>query len=148
MTIKVKRHFLILIFLCLLNNITIAQTVVTQIPDRLAPANSVLMTGFIAEKLDEAYNNRILTQDVDRLIEPFKNRTEDKCWQSEFWGKWFTSAVQAYKYKPEPELKKRPDIAVLKLLSTQTPDGYIGNYAEDKHLDPRYLNRIRPVSFC
>jgi DUF1680 family protein len=135
MTIQFKKYYLILILIGFKNNINIAQIAASQISDRLAPAISVSINGFVGEKLNEAYKNRILAQDIDRLVEPFKNRTEDKCWQSEFWGKWFTSAVQAYKYKPEPELKKTLDLAVAKLLSTQTPDGYIGNYAEDKHLE-------------
>lgn len=102
--------------------------------DQLYPAQSVRMNGFIAGKLDSSYQNRILAQDVDRLIAPFSNRTETSCWQSEFWGKWFTSAVLAYRYKPEPQLKKVLDHAVEGLIATQTPDGYIGNYADNKHL--------------
>lgn len=103
--------------------------------DNLFPANSAVLTGFAGGKLDASYKNRILAQDVSRLVEPFRNRTEDRCWQSEFWGKWFTSAVLAYRYRPEPELKTILDKAVSGLLSTQTPDGYIGNYADSKHLE-------------
>lgn len=105
------------------------------ITDKLQPATSAALTGFIGEKLDLAYNNRILAQDVNRLIEPFRNRTEDRCWQSEFWGKWFTSAVQAYRYKPGDALKHTLDSAVLGLIRTQLPDGYIGNYTAGKHLE-------------
>ncbi len=78
-----------------------------------------------------------MAQDADRLIEPFKlkNRTETHLWQNEFWGKWFTSAVLAYKYQPSPELKKVLDHSVSSLLATQTPDGYIGNYAAAHRLE-------------
>ncbi|GEO10154.1 glycoside hydrolase family 127 protein [Segetibacter aerophilus] len=93
------------------------------------------MTGFVGQRLNASYKNRILAQDVNRLIEPFKNRTEDRCWQSEFWGKWFTSAVQAYNYRRDPSLKSKIDAAVAELIKTQTPDGYIGNYADAKHLE-------------
>jgi len=106
-----------------------------KIEDQLTPAEAASLTGFVGQKMDASYKNRILAQDVDRLIQPFKNRTEDHCWQSEFWGKWFTSAVQAYKYHPEPELKAKIDGAVTALINTQTPDGYIGNYADAKHLE-------------
>ena len=102
--------------------------------DALFPAQSALIGGFIGGKLDASYQNRIMAQDVDRLIAPFRNRIETSCWQSEFWGKWFTSAVLAYRYRPEPQLKKVLDQAVDGLIATQTPDGYIGNYADDKHL--------------
>ena len=104
------------------------------VEDALHPANAVLISGYVGEKLNLSWQNRILAQDVDRLVLPFRNRTETSCWQSEFWGKWFTSAVLAYRYRPDPRLKIMLDKAVNELLATQTPDGYIGNYAADKHL--------------
>ena len=130
----VKRCFLLLWF-CWGSRTGFAQQSVTpKIADRLQPAAAAQMTGFVSEKLEAAYKNRIEAQDVPRLIAPFKNRTEDRCWQSEFWGKWFTSAVMAYRFRPEPQLKAMIDNAVTQLFQTQTPDGYIGNYAEAKHL--------------
>jgi hypothetical protein len=111
-----------------------ASTSFAQISDQLTPARSVHINGFIGGKLDASYHNRILAQDENRLIAPFRERTETRCWQSEFWGKWFTSAVLAYRYHPDPELKKKLDNAVQGLIATQTPDGYIGNYAADKRL--------------
>lgn len=105
------------------------------ITDNLFPANSAALTGFAGAKLDASYKNRILAQDVNQLVEPFRHRNEDQCYQNEFWGKWFTSAVLAYSYRPEPKLKSILDQAVSGLLSTQTPDGYIGNYAKDKQLE-------------
>ena len=105
------------------------------INDVFQTAQSVRMQGFIGEKLDAAYQNRILAQDVDHFVEPFKNRNEDRCWQTEFWGKWFTSAVLAYRYKPTAKLKKTLDYAVDELIKTQLADGYIGNYLEAKRLE-------------
>lgn len=114
----------------------VAQTPIKPVvTDRLQPAGAVRMSGYLGEKLDAAYENRIMAQDVDRLVAPFTKRTEETCWQSEFWGKWFTSAVQAYRYRPEPKLKAVLDDAVTKLISTQTPDGYIGNYSEARRLE-------------
>jgi hypothetical protein len=132
----VSKNNLLLIpsfFICL---VTYSQNgVVTKVKDKLEPGQAVAMKGFIGEKLESSYKNRILAQDVDRLIEPFKNRTESSCWQTEFWGKWFTSAVQAYRYHPTAALKAKIDDAVTKLIRTQTPDGYIGNYASENHLE-------------
>ena len=104
------------------------------VEDALHPANAVLISGYVGEKLNLSWQNRILAQDVDRLVEPFRNRTETSCWQSEFWGKWITSAILAYRYRPEPQLKAILDKAVTGLISTQTSDGYIGNYADGSHL--------------
>src|ERR1700733_5372071 len=100
--------------------------------DILQPVEAPQLTGFIGEKLDDAYKNRIIMQDADRLVKPFLNRTETSCWQSEFWGKWFTSAILAYRYKPTIALKSMLDKSVADLIATQAPDGYIGNYAPDK----------------
>lgn len=104
------------------------------VTDALTPATATTISGFIGGKLDAAYKNRILAQDVDRLVNAFKTHTETRCWQTEFWGKWFTSAVLAYRYRPEPRLKEVLDRAVAGILSTQTEDGYIGNYAPASRL--------------
>jgi hypothetical protein len=130
-----KKSNLLLLF-CLSMYLTSAQQPsILKIYDESKPGTAVQLTGFVGEKLDAAYNNRILAQNVDRLIQPFKNRTEESCWQSEFWGKWFTSAEQAYQYRTDPKLKAIIDSAVTKLIATQTPDGYIGNYTDAKHLE-------------
>lgn len=105
------------------------------IQDYLSPATSVQLQGFTGQKFNNAYTNRILAQNLDRLIEPFKNRTETRCWQSEFWGKWMTSAILAYQYRPEPQLKAILDQSVVKLIATQSPDGYIGNYTDQAQLE-------------
>lgn len=106
------------------------------VKDVLSPILSMQLDGYLAGKLEGSLNNRILAQDVSRLIEPFKpeNRTETLYWQTEFWGKWFTSAALAYQYHPEARLKKVLDSAANDLLATQTPDGYIGNYAAANRL--------------
>jgi hypothetical protein len=104
------------------------------IEDRLHAADAAVIHGYVGEKLDASFRNRILAQDIDRLISPFRNRTETSCWQSEFWGKWITSAILAYRYRPELQLKIILDKAVSGLIATQTSDGYIGNYADDSHL--------------
>ena len=115
---------------------TFGQSIVKPaVTDQLHIAQSAIINGFVGEKLDASYENRILAQDVNRLVEPFRNRTETSCWQSEFWGKWFTSAVLAYRYRPEPKLKNILDKAVAELIATQTPDGYIGNYTEASKLE-------------
>jgi len=105
------------------------------ITDRLHPLDSISLGGYVGSKLDASYEHRILAQDAGRLVEPFRHRTESSCWQSEFWGKWFTSAVLAYRYRPEPRLRRLLDSSVTDLIATQTTDGYIGNYKEDRRLE-------------
>jgi len=126
------------ILVCIFRNSLTAQPGNSRVVDDvLRPSAAVTLSGYLGNKLAESITNRITAQDADRLIEPFKleNRTETHLWQNEFWGKWFTSAVLAYKYQPSPELKKVLDRSVSALLATQTPDGYIGNYAATHRLE-------------
>ncbi len=90
--------------------------------------------GHLGNKIDWCIQNRIVEQSVDELIEPFNYKNETRWWQTEFWGKWITSAISAYQYQPTVALKEKIDLAVKKLLQTQMPDGYIGNYADAAHL--------------
>lgn len=132
-----RKNYVLLCFLHItLITYTFGQSPVKPaVTDQLYPAQSAQIGGFVGERLDASYENRILAQDVNRLVKPFRNRTETSCWQSEFWGKWFTSAVLAYRYRPEPKLKNILDKAVAELIATQTPDGYIGNYTEASQLE-------------
>lgn len=102
--------------------------------DKLSTSTAAKINRFVGEKFDVSYSNRILAQDVHRLVHPFTVREENHCWQSEFWGKWFTSAVLAYQYNPTPELANKLKMAVDELIETQTPDGYIGNYSPENRL--------------
>lgn len=132
-----RKSYVLLCFLHVtLITYTFGQPIVKPvITDQLHSAQSAQMGDFVGERLNASYQNRILSQDVDRLVEPFRHRTETSCWQSEFWGKWFTSAVLAYRYHPETKFKNILDKAVSELIATQTPDGYIGNYTEASQLE-------------
>ncbi|MHB1922970.1 MAG: glycoside hydrolase family 127 protein [Chitinophagaceae bacterium] len=133
---KRKKYFLLLLLQIGIVPFTFGQVVVKPVvSDQLHPAQSVLLGGFVGEKLNASYQNRILAQDFNRLVQPFRIRNETSCWQSEFWGKWFTSAVMAYRYHPGRELKSILDQADSELIATQTPDGYIGNYTEASQLE-------------
>ncbi|MGJ1238595.1 beta-L-arabinofuranosidase domain-containing protein [Sphingobacterium siyangense] len=104
--------------------------------DKVVPTYDVELEGYINDRLVNSINNRILAQDVDRLVNVFdpKNRLETDMWQSEFWGKWFTSAVLAYKFKPSEQLFQTLEKAVYGLINNQTADGYIGNYKQESRL--------------
>ena len=110
------------------------QPVSLAVADILHATEAPQLTGYLAGRLDAAYQHRIMEQNIEKLVQPFLTRTETSCWQTEFWGKWFTSAVLAYRYKPSPALKAILDKSVTDLVQTQDADGYIGNYAPGKHL--------------
>ena len=96
--------------------------------------SDVKIGGYPGSFIDLCINERIKKQDIEHLIEPFKTQTETRLWQSEFWGKWMLSAVDAWKYKQDAELMKTMQMAVAGLLETQLENGYIGNYAPEAQL--------------
>lgn len=132
---KRKTIFFISAVLTLSQSICAQHKVKPAVNDALSRAETMHITNFVGTRLDAAYQNGILARDVETLIRPFTQHDEHSCWQSEFWGKWFTSAVLAYQYKPTPELSRILKKAVDGLIATQTKEGYIGNYAPESRLD-------------
>jgi uncharacterized protein len=96
--------------------------------------SDVKISGYTGEKIDLCISERIKKQDIEHLIEPFRLKNETWAWQSEFWGKWMLSAVEAWKYTQDPELMSIIKTAVSGLLETQLENGYIGNYAPESQL--------------
>lgn len=93
------------------------------------------ISGYLGNRIDECIEHRVKAQDVEHLIEPFRQRTETRRWQSEFWGKWIQGAIGSYRYNKDPELYQILKNAAEGLMATQTADGYIGNYALDAQLE-------------
>lgn len=129
---KDKKNTYLIIVLLLVSIVSLmAQSKSSDlVNDELSPAITAKLNGYLSERLELSYHNRIMAQDVYRLVEPFTKKTEDHLWQCEFWGKWITSAILAYKYKPTTELKIKIDQAVDLIIKTQDLNGYIGNYSE------------------
>ncbi len=109
---------------------------VAKVSDKLfeSPVGATRMEGYLGGKIDLCIAQRIKKADVEHLVEPFRHRNESNFWQSEFWGKWMLSAVGAYEYRRDPKLRAMMENAVSKLIATQTPDGYIGNYPPETQL--------------
>ena len=101
-----------------------------------APPGAVSLRGWIGARIDACISNRVMKQDIGRLVQPFVDRQEHDImgWRCEYWGKWFTSAALGYDYQPTPQRRAILDEAVRALLATQSPDGYIGTYRPDSHL--------------
>jgi hypothetical protein len=72
------------------------------------PLNDVRLSGRLGQAIDLCVKNRVMAQDGEHLVEPFRRRGETTCWSSEFWGKWFTSAVAAQRYTGDPKLLETP----------------------------------------
>lgn len=101
-----------------------------------APPGAVRLGGLLGDRIDAAITGRIFAQDIDRVITPYRTRTEsnDGHWRCEYWGKWFLSAALAAGYDASPENTGRLAGALEGLLATQDESGYIGTYRDDAHL--------------
>ena len=90
--------------------------------------------GYPGNKIDLCINERIKKQDYNYLVEPFRYKNETRLWQTEFWGKWMLSAVEAWKYTHDKDLMGMMKNAVSGLIETQLENGYIGNYSPESQL--------------
>lgn len=100
-----------------------------------APYGSIHFDGYVGEKMDLCINNGLMAQDIDRLVKPFRDKPDENWgFRSEFWGKWYTSAMWGYGYAPTPENRAVIDRAVQELMATQDANGYIGTYLDENHL--------------
>ena len=110
-----------------------AQATLT-VDDALKPAEAHF-SGYLGGRLDGCIENRLMAQDLERLLFAFRDKSDGKWgFRTEFWGKWFTAAMMGYDYSPTPEHKAVVDSAVFGLIATQGEDGYIGTYPEEYHL--------------
>ena len=110
---------------------------VLKVNDVLVPAphGSVHIGAYLGDKLNVCIENRVMAQDIDRVVQPFVLRNDGNWgFRCEFWGKWFTSAMLGYGYAPTEKNRKVIDKAVTDLLKSQTPDGYIGTYPDGSRL--------------
>ncbi len=92
------------------------------------PPNQLKLGGHVGEKTDLIITKRIMAQDYDYLVEPFRHKNETRLWQMEFWGKWMLGAVAAWEYTDDAELMEQMSRSVSSIIETQLPNGYIGNY--------------------
>ena len=100
------------------------------VADVFAPAapESVRIGGRLGDKLDLCVEHRILAQDIESVVAPYRQKTEigGADWRCEYWGKWFTSLTLADAYHSTPATRAKRDEAVAALIATAAPDGYLG----------------------
>ena len=47
---------------------------------------SVKIGEYVGGRIDDCFRHRVMEQDVDEIVEPFRHRVESWKWNSEFWG--------------------------------------------------------------
>lgn len=94
---------------------------------------SIRLEGAFGEALQKTIANRLKKIDYKELVDPFRFRNEDDGrWRCEFWGKIVRSTILAWQDSNDPELLEIIEATVKDLLSTQSPDGCISSYPEEK----------------
>jgi DUF1680 family protein len=97
-----------------------------------AEIGEVRLKGPLGERLDKMITQHVVGTDVDYITAPFAEKTERRLWwQSEFWGKYMHSAVPYLAYSGSEKLRANIDRGIVRMLSTQEPCGYIGNYPDE-----------------
>lgn len=92
----------------------------------------VTMNGFLGQRIEICIRNGVMTGDPSLYVVPFRDKTDEGGgFAGEFWGKWFTSAVLAYRHHPVQPLRTLLDRAVQDLLATQEQSGRISSYKTD-----------------
>ena len=86
--------------------------------------------GWIADRMAINVEKRLLTLDLDMILEPFLNRPGKQWWAGEHVGKFLHAATHAWLFTGDERLKMRMDYAASRLIDTQLPNGYLGTYKE------------------
>lgn len=117
---------------------------IADVQSCLSPGH-IQMGGQVSQRMDGCMKNLITAWDLDRLIVPFRDKTDGVSaggfpdhWRCDYWGKWFTALAWGYAHKPTAEYRKLMDRAVKELLATQEPDGSICSFAGEKRLNGGY----------
>lgn len=100
----------------------------------LPPSVQTHIDGYVGDRINGCIRVRVMSEDPDLLVAPFREQNETHRWQSEFWGKWTLGAIASYRYNGDAELLAKITAGVEELLAAQLPDGYIGNYAPEAQL--------------
>ena len=97
----------------------------TALPD-------IKLKGYLGERLDKMIEHHVIGTDVDYITACFQEKTERRrWWQTEFWGKYMHSAVPYSYYVDSSKLKSDLVRGVERVLQSQEPNGYIGNYPDE-----------------
>ena len=106
----------------------------------VAEMGDVRLKRYLGDRLDAMILRHVVGTDVDYITAPFLEKTERRnWWQSEFWGKYMHSAVPYLQYLAngvqgtgkESSLKNSIERGIERMLASQEPNGYIGNYPDE-----------------
>ncbi len=93
---------------------------------------NVQLKGRLGATLDRMIERHVIGTDIDYITAPFLEKTERHgWWQTEFWGKYMHAAEPYLKYTGSAKLRASIERGVARILASQEPNGYIGNYPDE-----------------
>lgn len=106
--------------------------VALKVQDRFVPApyESQRIEGLLGERMKINLEKRLLQIEEEALLAGFRQRPGNHPWIGEHIGKYLHAAVNTYRYTRDARLKTQMDRMAVELIKTQTPDGYLGTYAD------------------
>lgn len=108
-----------------MTSLILAAAVATSLPD-------IKLKGYLGDRLDAMIQGHVIGTDVDYITAAYQEKTENKgWWQTEFWGKYMHSAVPYAYYVDSAKLGNDLKHGVDRILQSQEPCGYIGNYPDE-----------------
>lgn len=105
-----------------------------KVADRFVPSppTAVSVSGYIGARVRANMENRLLSADMDALLEPYSKPPAKQPAAAEFAPAFIDAASEAWSYTNDPRLKTLLDEAVSRLLHTQHSDGYLSASAPDR----------------
>lgn len=119
---------------CALALVGAATLTVSAYTEPQPEVKGVTVGGYLGSRIEACIAGRVMNQDVDELVAPFRTKTETSLWQTEFWGKWTQGAIGLYRYNRDKALFEKIKAGVASLIATQQKNGYIGNYKPEAQL--------------
>ncbi|HEX8547845.1 MAG TPA: beta-L-arabinofuranosidase domain-containing protein, partial [Cytophagaceae bacterium] len=98
------------------------------VADKYSPSQQEKLEGLLGYRVDINLEKRLLKIDSAILLSGFKKRPGSQTWIGEHVGKFLFSATLTYRHSHDPRLKQLMDEMVLKYISYQLADGYMGTY--------------------
>ena len=94
--------------------------------------DDIRLKGRLGERLDLMIRNHVIGTDTEYITAPFAEKTDRTFrWQTEFWGKYMHAAAPYLRYTGSRDLRDHIVRGLDRILASQEPCGYIGNYPDD-----------------
>ncbi len=115
---------------------------VTLAEELAIPQSTLRLEGEVGRRTDAVLENWVLPMpDANpALLEMFRLRDRNPAyanpvpWAGEFVGKYLQSAIQLLQFTDNPELRAQVEAVVAELISTQSPEGYLGPFRKEERL--------------